>query len=280
MSVVVPRYHCRFGNNISQYVWPRLVAEHLGFSFSAPPLLKLPTKLPGASYDSPVENVSDFNDVVVDKHKVLNNNKPRQLMMMGHFQQADKYSANRLRIQDWFRFFNPEPVKLPSEYDEDADVVAHLRLADYVGLGWNLPLDYYRKAIREIGGCRRLWVCTDDARAAQSYLRALTPCCKVGAFLVECGDGLREFGLIMHAKRKIISNSTFSWWAAFLGEPAPSYGHVAGDVVVYPHNWQPWGVGQPGDRHHRPGTVYPSDFRMDAPGWTMIGCAGMEPWTP
>jgi hypothetical protein len=246
---------------LSQYAWPRLVAAHLGFAFHAPPLpdANLATYVAGAEHEQPVEYLSDFNDVVVHADRVLQNRKPRKLVMEGHFQQAGKYVPYRDYIRRWEWGGILPGLPMPAGYDAELDVAVHLRLSDYVSLGWNLPASYYRRALRILKPVRSAWVFTDDANGAVPYLEAMRGEAE-RADLVRCGNPITEFRMMLSCARLVVGNSTYSWWAAFLGDP----------VVVYPHNWQPWGVSQPGDNHHSPGTLYPSDFRVDLPGWTMI----------
>lgn len=99
----------------------------------------------------------------------------------------------------------------------EADGSMRQSVADYYG---TCDIHYYRRAIRELAavhGSLRIFVFSDDVRWAQQ---------NVGAFEIEgCNvtviddeDQLRSFYLMRLCKHFIIANSSFSWWAAWLGE--------------------------------------------------------------
>lgn len=261
--VIVPQYHCRFGNNVSQYAFPRIVAEHLGFAFSAPALLRLPNSIPGSSHAQPRVRVSDFDNHPVDATAILNDRSPRMLVMEGHFQQGRLYESHRDEIREWFA------SSLQPSHEASGMVVAHVRLGDYQHYGWALPPAYYAWCAREINvlcqHCRCL-VCTDgnDAEIAP-YLEAMAP---IHPTLTRNSDGLQDLSLLMGARFVIVGNSTFGWWGAFWSRA---------EAVWLPHNWQPWGVGQHGDRHLGAGALYPSDMRAAIPGWHTVDMAGGVP---
>ena len=262
--VIVPKYHCRLGNNISQYVWPRLVAESLGFAFSAPqiPGLNVATAVAGAEHAVPTEHVSDFNDVPVDAQSILGNRMPRRLVMEGHFQQGTKYERHRERITRWLS------NSLRPCSSTAGCIVAHVRLGDYCGLGWALPPAYYQwcaSAVRTMCHARCFVVADDTGAALSPYLSALGA---LNPSVVCGGSALEDFERLAGARCVIASNSTYAWWAAFVGQA---------EHVWLPHNWQPWGISQIGDRHFSAGRVYPSDMRAALAGWHVVDMTGGVP---
>jgi len=86
-----------------------------------------------------------------------------------------------------------------------------------------LPMDYYRKALKKTPK-GNLYIFSDDI-----------PWCKVNfreyenVTFVNLEDHL-SFELLRLCPYKIIANSTFSWWAAYLGIP--------NQVVYRPDNWK------------------------------------------
>ena len=99
----------------------------------------------------------------------------------------------------------------------------HLRFGDYLTaenrkvLG-ELPVSYYDKAInlmRDGQGFCNLVIFTDDLNAARAKLSVIP---NITLYFANdlCSGAYEEFILLTFLNRKIISNSTFSWWAGYL----------------------------------------------------------------
>lgn len=105
--------------------------------------------------------------------------------------------------------------------DGDGVLAVHLRRGDYLPLGWDLPLAYYRAALDHVGATTRAVVVADDdlaRRGFESHLR------DEGRDVVGRGDGdpppsaREDFRRLASAQHLVLANSTFSWWAGALGD--------------------------------------------------------------
>lgn len=109
-------------------------------------------------------------------------------------------------------------------YQENKILAIHCRLGDYINWGNDslggknlvLPISYYKNAIGKIKNIEsyKIVLITDDQESAKerfSFLEGIE---------VFSESEIIDFQLIKNASAIIISNSTFSWWAAFLSNTA------------------------------------------------------------
>jgi hypothetical protein len=108
----------------------------------------------------------------------------------------------------------------------------HIRRGDYVTsksaakVFRNVPIEYYDAALNQLRRYQKVLVFSDDRELSASYAA------RVGGIDVrQLNLSLQdEFCWLMACDDHIIANSTFSWWAAYLG-------HKTGGRVIAPQNW-------------------------------------------
>lgn len=108
-----------------------------------------------------------------------------------------------------------------------AYICMHVRRADYLDTNaWALPTSYFRDALGAVGDARRyeLVIVSDDPPAVRRELQDLP-----GAACVD-RPMMVDLLLLMNADAVITSNSSFSWWGAWLN-PKP---HLR---VIAPKHW-------------------------------------------
>lgn len=141
----------------------------------------------------------------------------------GYFQ-SEKYFENcKELISELYTF--PVPLSQKAEeiknlIKEENSVAIHIRLGDYKKLR-NHYLDvctqkYYKNAMEYIAQNEetpRFFVFTNDAEEVKKIVRL-----PENAIIVEGTKDYEDFELIRECKHAIISNSTFSWWAAYLND--------------------------------------------------------------
>jgi hypothetical protein len=201
-------YRGRLGNNLFQYCLGRILAESLGFELCAAVIPGFPNtaeKVTGASHSAPEQMLTGQR---IDLAGVLADRTPRRVVLHGYFQQLEYYRPHRDKIRRWLAL-DPSVVRPPMK----PDLVLHVRRTDYIPKGWALPFSFYRDAVDRLlpaGG--ELWIATDDRR--DPFFRQFT---RWRPRYFE-GSPLENFAFLLQAPRLVISQSSFSWWPAFLGE--------------------------------------------------------------
>ena len=115
------------------------------------------------------------------------------------------------------RSVSAEAAKYQQRIKKEISVALHIRRTDYVRQEGNvtLKLDFYEKALQKMQEQLedfQLFVFTDDKKFVKEHFQLRK------YILVEDIGDLDEFELMRQCDHHIIANSTFSWWAAYLGE--------------------------------------------------------------
>ena len=218
--MVEVRYKARFGNNLFQYCLGRILAEELGFALQAVPIEGFPNTaqtVAGAVHEGPELVLTGQQIPLAD---ILADRSPRRIVLDGWFQHASYYRPYRDRIRHWLAM--DRAIHVP---DVKPDLVVNVRRTDYIQLGWALPFTYYEEAVGRLlpaGG--DVWIVTDDA--ADPFFRQFRRW-RPRFFK---GNPLEQMLFMTCAPRLVMSQSTFSWWPAFLSEsqqtacPVPTFG--------------------------------------------------------
>jgi hypothetical protein len=158
------------------------------------------------------------------------------------FWQSEKYFQDVADvIRRDFSFKTPllrSGSEIASEIQASDSVCLHVRRGDFINnlvaakVHGFIGMDYIRRAIGVVTAKIRrphFFVFSDDIAWCREKIRLDYPTTFVGR-----DDGGREFGddfrLMTLCRHFIISNSTFGWWAAWLGEHP-------GKIVVAPRRW-------------------------------------------
>jgi len=109
---------------------------------------------------------------------------------------------------------------MPQGMSNPLVVSVHYRLGDYADNGWVLDTDYYSRAMVEIQHRfpKHQLVCyifSDEPKRAQARSTGLQGCDRM--VLVE-EDSATSFHMMRLAPANVIADSTYSYWAALLGE--------------------------------------------------------------
>lgn len=123
-----------------------------------------------------------------------------------------------IRRQFKLKSMNMEVQKLCEKLKNEESVSVHIRRGDYVKVGWCIDDSYYFEAIKYLEKERKdikVYVFTNDISYAKTLFKN-----ENYVYVDEiCDANDMEYLQIMAACRnQIISNSSYSWWGAFLND--------------------------------------------------------------
>lgn len=145
------------------------------------------------------------------------------------YAQARRNEIPDIYLQDpkYFEGFEDEIRSLYSQGVEAIDMVSvHIRRTDYVNNPFYVNLcetDYYNQAMNQFSD-EKFLIFSDD----REFCKTAFP----GIQIFDGKTDIEDFNAMAGCKGHIIANSSFSWWAAFVG----------GGKVVAPKQWYSDGV--------------------------------------
>lgn len=215
-----PNKNGRFGNNVFQY----MAAEIIRSKFKLEKVQFI------ESYQGTATVVDDAKFIeLMTTNKLLDTTKP--IILNGFFQRSDLLAPYRSYINGLFTSNNCTNINAKcrvcdivnhvspkhAEYDPVQDLVIHFRLDDFkthqLG-GIFKSQDLIQNVISKIK-YRRLFIVCDVLKQdwEKAYVKEYA---SLNPILIN-GSMLDDYVFLKNAKRLILSQSTFAWTAAFLG---------------------------------------------------------------
>ena len=210
------------GNNMFQYSLGRILAEQKKYNLFVDNIQNLQKyffnainintnktidgQLLEVGYNSKEKTVQHVN-----LKEVVEYNGP--INLAGFFQKYKYYIDYSDAIKQWFAYDDSAYFK-PNQND----LVIHYRLTDYTSLNWNLHPEAFIENIQkkniQYDNC---YIITDEPN--HPFIQQLL---KKNMVVVNQNE-LADFTLLKYAKQLIVSHSSFSWWASFLGDQEKVY---------------------------------------------------------
>lgn len=176
----------------------------------------------------------------VPDHKFYSefNNLPDNIYLDGWFTSEEYFKSIRVDLLKDFNYKVPPTGlnrELMSVISNTTSVSLHVRRGDYISNKhankWHglTGLDYYQKAIGVIAKkihSPKFYVFSDDPTWCKINLKIKYPI----TYVSHNSKGAEDMRLMRTCKHNIITNSTFSWWGAWLNEN-PS------KIVIAPNQW-------------------------------------------
>lgn len=163
----------------------------------------------------------------------------KPVYMVGYWQSERYFGWNRARLLQDLRPLDAvgDPAALKSRIAATDSVALHIRRGDYLSNASAAAIHgvcdhaYYVAAIAHLARQRKdmhLFVFSDDPQWVQQNFNFDAPVVLVNAAMGSTTQF--DFEMMRHCRHHIISNSTYSWWAAWLA------GHDS-QIVVAPRHW-------------------------------------------
>ncbi|EGD72227.1 hypothetical protein PTSG_00248 [Salpingoeca rosetta] len=272
-GVVLMHCHGQFGNRLGEYTIARIVAETRRWPLVMCDVFKQELFSKGLIFPFAVDHPIDlaaFDQLPVDTQaghnydfdELLRDPTPRVIDLAGFpFRNYSILAQHKAAIKDdWLRIDTSclAAQSLPLSLPGPRDIVVHLRAYhgcegeeheyDPTEAFVDLPWDYYDRILQRYqrkGGWDTVWLAS---RCGEHHPIAQQLMTKYGARVIQ-GDGSKNWAsmhdwlFMRSARRLVMSQSTYAWWAAWLGDAEEVHYPLAGD-------W--WGKGP---RH----TLYPVD---------------------
>ena len=218
-------YNGQAGNNLFQYFLGRCISEEknyrmeYGFTNKQPNTvkikdnffifngLKLPLTITGKTISSPT---IEFNKHLFDWETIEKGEY--NIILKGYFQNYKYFREYKNFIKK--EIYKNNDIFNITDIPDKKDIVLHLRLRDYP---YPTPLKFYTD-ILENEDFKDAWIITDNAKHAHIKILQKKYNCKLKNLSPEHG-----FLFLANANKIIMSQSTFSWWAAFISKATIIY---------------------------------------------------------
>lgn len=215
------KYVGRLGNNMFQYSLGRILAESMGLRLNSQPIPEFfrtfePVNPERIEQYEPIvfnDHVLKINDEPVSVEDIVNL-KDKAVYLDGWFQRYEYYRPYKEKIREWLHI---EDIDVGQT---ENDAIIHLRMGDCI-IGdlakdpYVMPHEYFNKAL-EIMDFENLFICSDPETLNhplfKKYMENFSEYCPT----LLCGDKIEDFRAIKSFDKIVMSQSTFSWWGAFL----------------------------------------------------------------
>lgn len=140
-----------------------------------------------------------------------------RLIYQGFFQSEDYFSSAKEEIKRLFEVKKHHQIafkNIMANFPKDKNIITiHVRRTDYLEINLALPIAYYHNAISEFDNEKNFLVfISDDPIFVEKEFTY------IHNKYVSKSNAITDFQFLIHSDICIISNSSFSWWGAYLNK--------------------------------------------------------------
>lgn len=210
----------RMGNRMFQYAFGYLLAQQKNVKL-------VTTGLPNFNIPSTRDNISpvdpirtrDYGNNYVDLQQLLETK--RDIVINSYLQKAEYYLPYKDILRDVFSIKNETPIN-------ENKLVLHVRETDYTQISCFLGYDYYSNLIKR-NNFTDVIIVTDNSNC-DTVRKLISDGCTLNTEgyvdkfeHVSDNRGMIDFMTLLKSENIAISQSSFSWWPAFLGNHKTIY---------------------------------------------------------
>lgn len=215
----------RMGNRMFQYAFGKILALKKNQLFFAEHLPNFTNTFdgdhskhtpPDYTFINPLHTRQKYGNHYVNMNELIH--YQNDIIIDSFLQKYYYYIDHKYDIKQWFNLnITNNIIPKPNE------LVIHIREGDYNLLKTAIPYEYYIKTIKTLG-FKTNTIITDECTSPTIQHLKNEGCQILSTKIVEsfrttCNNfEILDFYYMLKAKHLLISHSTFSWWAAFLGE--------------------------------------------------------------
>jgi len=205
----------RMGNRMFQYTFGYILSKLKNCSFyhDSLPNFKISSNLEGVGNLNNHINTRSYGDQYADIDMLVNHEG--DVVVDSFVQKSRFYIDYREELKSLF--------KVKDTIVNKNKLVLHIRETDYVTINAFLGYDYYKKLISD-SNFKDVLIVTDNPKSntVQKLIKedgcTLSTDGIVNTFMVHSDSrAMDDFKTLMYSENIAISQSSFSWWAAFLG---------------------------------------------------------------
>jgi hypothetical protein len=207
------------GNQMFQYAIGRILAEAKGHKLEILDpdkrqellLKQFPaTNIPVEGKEIRESTMSVAHDLQYMDFEAVKNHGGH-VFLHGYWQKHYYYTPYKDKVREWFAYDDSQFAKPDPE-----DLVLHVRLGDQLKpepIGLPESSETYVELLKKIPHKKCILI-SDELDSP-----FLDPVKKFPTVVPTKGSQMGDFTMLKYAKRAIISQSTYAWWATFLGNP-------------------------------------------------------------
>jgi len=205
----------RMGNRMFQYAFGAILAKHIGTEVysNGIPNFNIPQQSINRQLINPVSTRTFGNNIAPVEELIQHQG---DIIVNSFLQKADYYINEKNFLRQLFSIDNKPAIN-------ESTLVLHIRETDYIQINQFPGYDFYRNYINQTG-FSDIVIVTDNS-TCETVQRLVSEGCKlntegcVDAFNHICDNrAMIDFYTLLYSSNVALSQSSFSWWAAFLGE--------------------------------------------------------------